>query len=195
MTATTKKPEGNSAVAREMDKVEKQLDAFETQVKDLTLDRMNEAPAANKESTVRLSNNEIAHAKDVYLKPTRSIGSREKFNEDYRKDYNFQKEYVRLIAENREIIGEAIEMWTKPFAGMPAEFWTIPVGKPVWAPRYVAEQIKRARYHRLTMSEAPTSHAGEGMYYGRMIADTTIQRLDANKADAPVQVYMGASNF
>jgi len=59
---------------------------------------------------------------------------------------NFQKEYVQFIAENKEIIGETIEIWTRPFGGMPAEFWKVPVNKPVWGPRYLAEQIKRCYY-------------------------------------------------
>ncbi len=108
---------------KELDKVEAQFEAFDNNVKALTHDRMNEAPFKEVEAQTKLSSKDISNSKDIYLKPTKSIGSREKFNEDYRNEYNEAKEYVNFIAENKEIIGETIELWTKPFAGMPAEEW------------------------------------------------------------------------
>ena len=127
------------------------------------------------DSQTKLSQSEIQKTAEIYLKPNRSIGSREKFNEDYRKQYEFSKEYVRFIAENNMIIGEQIEMWTKPFAGLPAEFWKIPVNKIVMAPRYVAEQIKRARHHTLVMKENVTTNSDHaGQYYGTMAVENTI---------------------
>ena len=44
-------------------------------------------------------------------------------------------------------LSEKIEIWTRPYGGIPAEYWEVPSNKPVWGPRYLAEQIKRARYH------------------------------------------------
>jgi hypothetical protein len=143
-----------------------------------------------------MSQAQIEKSKDVYLKPKRTVSSREKFNEKYRDDYNFQKEYVRFIPEHREIIGEAIELWTKPFAGMPAEEWVIPTGKPVWAPRYVAERIKGCVYHRLVMQQhvvTETNHVGQ--LYGSMAVDTTVQRLDALPVGTRKSVFMGAGSF
>ena len=90
---------------------------------------------------------EIADSKDIYLKPIKSIGSPQKFNEKFRDSYNYDKEYVHFVALNNEIIGEQIDIWTRPYGGMPAEEWIVPCGKPVWGPRYLAEQIKRRRYH------------------------------------------------
>ncbi len=109
----------------------------------------------------------------------KAIGSREKFNENYRKEYEFAKEYVNFIAENNEIIGEELDFWTKPFAGMPAEEWKVPVNKPVWAPRYVAEQIKRKYYHRQKIEQNTAGADGMGHYYGTIAVDTAIQRVDA----------------
>jgi hypothetical protein len=138
----------------------------------------------------------LEKSKDIYLKPKRAVSSKEKFNEDYRKDYEFMKEYVHFIAENHECIGEAIEMWTKPFAGMPAEEWAVPTNKPVWAPRYVAEQIKSKSYHRLKMDQSVTTGLdSRGQYYGTMVADTTIQRLDARPVSSKKSVFMGAHSF
>lgn len=188
----------NSATQTELEKVEKQLDKFETEVKEMTLDRMNKAPKEDVEPQTKLSSREIDKSKEIWLKPERSIGCRDKFNEDYRKDYNFDKEYVQFIAENKEIIGESIEIWTRPYAGVPAEFWKVPCNKPVWGPRYLAEQIKRKFYHRLVMKEnVVTGVDGMGQYYGTMAVDTTVQRLNAEPVSTRKSIFMGkeAVNF
>lgn len=188
------KPKPTSSLAeKELDKAEKQFEEFDANVRSLTLDRMNMAPNANQEPMTQLSQSELSKSKDVYLKPFRTVASREKFNENYRKEYEYAKEYVNFIAENKMIIGEIIEMWTKPFAGMPAEEWKIPVNKPIWAPRYVAEQIKRARYHILSMRDTIASGADHmGQYFGSMAVDSTIQRLDAHPVGGSKSVFMGA---
>ena len=191
-----KRPQVNSESQKELDKVKEQLEGFENSVKDLTLDRMNMAPKEEVEKQTKLSQKEISDSKDIYLKPKRSVASREKFNEDYREQYNFAKEYVRFIAENREIPGETITMWTKPFAGLPAEEWDVPVNKPIWAPRYVAEQIKRASYHRLKTQDSISTEVNQyGTMFGGMVVDTLVQRLDAYPAAAKRSQFMGASNF
>ncbi len=193
-----KETRGNhkSAEQGSLEAAKEQLDAFEQNVKDLTLDRMNEAPKREVDQQTKLSSREIANSKDIYLKPERTITRRDKFNENYRNQYNFDKELVCFIAENREIIGEAIEMWTGKYAGVPLEFWKVPVNKPIWGPRYLAEQIKKCCYHRLVMKEnIMTEHSGYGQMYGSMAADTTVQRLDAVPASTRKSVFMGASGF
>lgn len=191
-----KQPNVNSSSEQELVKVEQQFDAFKENVDSLTLDRMNQAPKQEVEQQTKLTGREIDKKADIYLKPHTTIGCHDKFNEAYRSEYNFQKEYVQFIAENKEIIGETIELWTRPFGGMPAEFWKVPVNKPVWGPRYLAEQIKRCYYHRLVMqqgTQAGSDHAGN--YYGTMVADTTLQRLDAIPVSSKRSVFMGAANF
>ncbi len=190
------RPKMNSSSEKELDKCEKQFQAFDENIKSLTLDRMNTAPKEEVEPQTKLASSEIAKSKDIYIKPKRSIASREKFNEDYRKDYNFSKEYVHFIAENKEIIGESANFWTKPFAGMPAEEWDIPVNKPVWAPRYVAERIKDCKHHRLVMRDQPTGGDHQGnQYYGAMAVDTVVQRLDAYPVSSRKSIFMGAETF
>jgi hypothetical protein len=179
----------------ELNKMKGQLDAYEDNVKSLTVDRMNQAPQMEVEPQTKLSSREIAKKPEIYLKPKRTIGSKEKFNEQFRDQYNYAKEYVQFIAENYEIIGETMEFWTKPFAGMPAEEWAVPANKPVWAPRYVAEQISRCKYHRLKTVDAPVSTDGGVTHYGTMVADSVINRLDAKPVRTAVPVFMGASAF
>lgn len=180
----------------ELDKAQEQFDAFDKNIKDLTLDRMNAATKEEVEPQTKMSSREVSNSKDVYLKPEKAISSPQKFNERLREKYNYDKEYVQFIAENKEIIGEMIEIWTRPYGGMPAEFWKVPVNKPVWGPRYLAEQIKRACYHRLTMQQSVnTGSDGMGQYYGSLIADTVVQRLDAMPAAKRKSIFMGASGF
>lgn len=189
------RPKVNSAGQQELDKAEKQFDAFDAQVKEMTMDRMNAAPKQETEEQTKLSQKDIEKSKDIYLKPKRVISCRDKFNEDYRTQYNYDKEYVQFIAENKEIIGESIDIWTRPYAGVPAEEWEVPVNKPVWGPRYLAEQIKRKCYHRLIMQEKVTHSEGMGQFYGHMAVDTTVQRLDARPVSTRKSIFMGGNSF
>jgi len=192
----TQKPKNlNSASEKELDKAQEQFDKFDAEVKEMTMDRMNAAPKEEVEPQTKLSQNEIAKSKDIYLKPIKIISCKEKFNEKYRDDYNFQKEFVYFIAENKELIGESIDIWTRPFPGMPAEEWIVPCNTPVWGPRYLAAQIKRKFYHRLIMKETTRESTGAGIMYGNMAADSTIQRLDAVPVTKRKSVFMGDKTF
>lgn len=197
-TETKQKPKASTSSAQqEIEKVAKQFDEFDASVKEMTMDRMNMAPKQEQESEVKLSSKELDRKNDIYLKPARSISSKEKFNEKFRAQYEFAKEYVQFIGYHKEIQGEKIETWTKPFPGMPAEYWEIPPNKPVWGPRYLAEQIKRKFYHRLVMQQNISTGAdGMGQYFGAMAVDTTVQRLDAQPVNnSRRSIFMGASAF
>jgi hypothetical protein len=188
----------NSASERELAQAEKQFDKFDSDIKEMTMDRMNMAPKQEVEPQTKLSQIDIEKSKQTYLKPNKSIGCgpKDKFNEKFRSAWEFDKEYVQFIAENKEIIGETIDIWTRPYGGIPAEYWNVPVNKPLWGPRYLAEQIKRKSYHRLVMQENRSAGAdGMGQYYGTMAVDTTIPRLDAKPVSSRKSVFMGAEAF
>lgn len=192
----TKPKTSNSASQKELDRAEEQFESFDQNIKSLTMDRMSTAPKEDIEPQTKLSQKQIERSKDIYLKPHRSIGCKEKFNENFRSAYEFDKEYVHMIAQNNEIIGEELDFWTKPYAGMPAEEWKVPVNTPVWAPRYVAEKIKRSFYHRLTMKKNVVTEAGSfGEMYGALAVDTTVQRLDAMPVSNRKSIFMGANSF
>jgi hypothetical protein len=177
----------------EMEMAEKQLENFESQVKDLTLDRMNTAPVKEVEPQTKLSQQDIERSKEIHLKPKRTIPChpKDKFNENFREKYNFAKEYVHFMAENKEVIGETITCWTRPFGGLPAEEWDVPANKPVWGPRYLAEQIKACKYHRLSMVDTVTQNSHAGQFFGTMVVDNTIQRLDAIPVSPKKSIFMG----
>jgi hypothetical protein len=199
MTLEEKRPVGrpkNSYVQDQLDLASDKAKVFEESVKEMTLDRMNQAPIEEKPPQIEVSQADRSKQKEIYLKPVRTIGTTQKFNEKFRKEYEYDKTFVRFEAENHEIFGEDLDLWTKPYQGVPAEEWKVPTNKAVWGPRYLAEQIKRKRYHRLVMKENVTvggDHAGT--YYGSMAADTTIQRLDARPVAEKTSVFMGARNF
>lgn len=189
------RPKVNSSSQKELDKAQKDFDEFDKSIKDLTLDRMNAAPKQEVEQQTKLSQKELENSKDLYLKPKKKIGSVEKFNEKFRDQYEFAKEYVRFIAENIEIIGENIELWTKPFPGLPAELWEVPVNTPLWGPRYLAEQLSRCNYHRLKMTDQVTQTTGMGKMYGSMAVDSIVKRINATPVSNTKSIFMGASSF
>ena len=193
----------SSAAEKEMDQVEKQFEEFDAQVKAMTMDSMKSAPKEEKDEQTKLSQKDIQKSEEIYLKPVKTLmavdaktGQAQKFNEKFREDYNFAKEYVQFIAENNEIKGEVIDIWTRPYGGIPAEEWLVPVNKPIWGPRYLAEQIRRKSYHVISMSErsSPENFRGsEGgtQFYGQPTIEKTVQRLDARPVATTRSVFMG----
>lgn len=187
------RPKMNSNSEKELDKAEKQFEAFDQEIKTMTLDRMNQALKQESEPQTKIAQSDLDKMNDVYLKPFRSISGKDKFNEKYREDYEFAKQYVNFIAENKEIIGETIDLWTKPFAGVPAEEWKVPTNKPIWGPRYLAEQIKRKNYHRFSMeNRQATSSDKYGVYTGSIVVDNVVQRLDAYPHTVRKSIFMGS---
>jgi hypothetical protein len=181
-------------LSKDLEVASQNLDAFEDHVKSLTVDELNKAPVKDYQPETKLSTREVARTDGVYLKPDRSISCKEKFNETYRDEYNYRKEYVRFIAENREVGGE-VETWTRPFPGLPAEFWKVPTNKVVIGPRYLAERIAGCSYTRLSMDEGKTVGSdGSGTYYGQIVATNKIQRLNAMPAGSLNKSQM-SSNF
>lgn len=189
------RPDTNSLGNKELDKAEEQFKAFDENVKSMTLDRMNLTPKKEYEPQTKLSSQDLSKSRDIYLKPAKVVGDSVKFNEDYRQSYEYDKEVVQFIAENLESRGETIELWTKPYAGVPAMFWQVPVNVPVWGPRYLAERIKACYYHRLRMESKTTDSDSLGQYYGQMAVDTTIPRLDCRPVSTQRSVFFSQSGF
>lgn len=188
------KPKATSSLAeKELDKVEAQFKDFDQQVKNLTQDAMNTAPLKEFEQQTKIAQKDLAKMDFPIMKPHKTIGSREKFNEAWRDSYNFYNERVDITAENKEIVGEMLDFWTKPYPGMPAEEWKIPVNVPVNVPRYVAERIDNCRYHELHMEQSSqTGSDGMGSYYGSMAVKKTVQRLEAKPVVKKTSLYMSS---
>lgn len=193
MTEEKKSRLTQSQTQKELENAAKQFDQFEENLKELSMDRLKAAPNQDAEMQTQLSEKELTKSNDIYLKPKRTFAAREKFNEKFRKDYEFAKEYVQFIAENREIIGETITLWVKKFPGQPVEEWEVPCNKPVWGPRYLAERIKECNYHRFVMEQKQFENNTMGTMYGTMAVDTTVQRLDAYPVSQRKSVFMNST--
>lgn len=185
------------SIQSELKSINDQIKNTESSIQSLTLDEMNKAPKQESEPSHRLSQKEISNSPDNYLKPKRVIFSQgQKFNENFRKDYEYDKEYVNFIAEHKEMHGELIEIWTRPYGGIAAEFWEVPTGIPVWGPRYLAEQIRRKSYHRLVMKQNVITESNSmGQMYGAISAASTIPRLEAHPVNQRRSVFSSAGNF
>lgn len=157
------------------------LDKLDTSISSITKEAEKLDPSTIKsvetEQQTKLSKREERNLPAHYLKPVRSVNTKERFNENYRKDWEKGWEYVRVVVENREIIGEAVEVWTKKFAGDPANFWKVPVNTPVYIPRLLAEQLSKCHYIRYKMEDRVTQADSYGQYTGAMVAETTVDRL------------------
>lgn len=188
------KPKATSSLAeKELDKVESHFKEFDAQVKSLTQDAMNRAPVAETAPQVQRAQVDLAKTEFLYIKPHKTIGSKEPFNEKWRESYNFYKERVDIEAENLEVVGEVLDFWTKPYPGMPAEEWKVPVNTPVNVPRYVAERIDNCIYHELHMEQSTkTSTAGEGTYYGGLAVKKTKHRLQAKPVMKKTSLFMSS---
>ncbi len=182
------KPSINSDGQKELDRAEKQLENFENDVKAVVAERSK----ATEYPEHKISSKEIEKAPDIYLKPQRTIMCREKFNENYRDQYNEARKYVHYTVQHEECKGDSIEMWTKGFAGIPAEFWVIPSGKPVWIPKYVADKLENGcGYHRLKTQDRPTNTDSNGnTYYGTLVVDEYTHRISARPVTTRRQFSM-----
>lgn len=190
----SKRPETSGVIQKELDNVEKQIGQVEDSIKSMTMEKMDEAP--RQETDHGLSQKQINSSSDEHLKPLRFVGCKEAFNEKFRNEYNHKREYVRVVCQHNELKGDAIEKWSRPYGGLPAEFWRVPTNRPVCIPRYLAEEIKSCKYHRLVMDEKKvTDSSGTGVFYGAMQVETVVQRLDAFPATDRKSIFMGASSF
>jgi len=190
------KPNVGKQAQKHLDEAEKKFDKYNEELKSLSHDIVRSAPLKEEEAQTKLSSREVAKNNDLYLKPDKTMPDMQKFNEIFQKEWEFQSEYVNFIAEHKELIGETIEMWTHPFGGKGACFWKVPTNKPVWGPRYLAEQIKKRRYVRFKTDERRhTSSDGTGTFYGAMVAETVVQRMDANPVSSHKSVFMGSGGF
>jgi hypothetical protein len=181
---------------KELEKVEQQISKVEEGIKSITIDSVQSAPKENIEpinDRMKISQKEMKKTEAFALHAIKTIGCRDKFNEKFRAEYEFKKQRVKFTAEHREI-GETIEFWTRPYGGMDAEFWQVPVNKLVEGPRYVAEQIKGCVYSQFIMDQSKVTSGGDYQFTGQMVVEKRIQRLDATPYIETTTVGM-ASNF
>jgi len=186
-----KKPRVNAEGQRELEKVETQLDNFNDSMQEAK-EKSRTLVSQETEPQTKIAQADMAKSDVIYLKPKRTFPSSEKFNEKFRDDYNYEREYVEFIAENNEIKGESIDFCIKKFPGVPVEEWVVPVNKPISAPRYVKERIQECGYTIFTTIDAPVGSETGVTYYGQMVAEQRRDRLIARDYVKKPRIFTGA---
>jgi len=179
------RPRVNEEAQKSLSQAQEQFNSFSEQVNAVASHDVNSSvPVQQTAPQTEMSKKEIKQYDAPYIKPVRSIQGKDKFNETYRADHTRGWEYVKCIVENKEVIGEEVECWTKAFAGDPAHFWKVPVNKPIYIPRLLAEQLNRCRYHRIRMEDkTPTTVEGNMQFYGAISIDHQIERIACRPAE------------
>lgn len=167
--------------SKALHKMNTSFDATQKDLTNLTLDHLNKAPLKEGEDQTKLTRSELAEDNIHVVKPERQVHGQDKPNPKFEKERKKGWEMVKCFFENREVEGEQIECWSKPFAGDPASFWKLPVNRTVMAPRHLVKQLENCRYHKMRMEEKTVSSDGAGVYYGALVADYTVNRLLARE--------------
>jgi len=173
-------PRVNSDGMKSLEKTAVQLDTFNEQVASFNPFDNQKKPTEQEEQT-KLSKREMKAMDAPVMKPLKSITDRAKFNEAYRKQWEYAWEYIKVIVENYEIPGEKISHWTHRFAGHPAHYWEVPVNKPVYVPRLLADQLSKCRYNKIVMQDRPVPVGGDEMgntYLSGLAVQETKNRID-----------------
>lgn len=172
------------------------LEEYEKKLADLNLDSAHKLKTLESEPQTKLSQKEQENV--LTLKPTKTLMAvGQKLNEKFREEYEFRKKYVKFIAEHNECPGDTIEMWTRPYGGVPAEFWPIPTNRVVEAPRYVAEELADRSYVNYKMDGDDQSQRNAvgsnvfGVQYGAMVATHKVERMTARPAGDKKTLFMG----
>ena len=177
-----KKPSVSSRSEQQLNKAAEKFDKFSEEVKALsTSEERSQVPTAETEPQTKLSKKEAITSDAPIIKPNRAIFSKEKFNEKLRKEFEERSKLVKCIVENNEIVGESVQFWFKGYPGTPAQEWTVPVNKPIYIPRYLAEHLAKRQYIRYVMSER--QNVAEGDLTHAMVAKETRHRIDCRSVD------------
>lgn len=174
------RPRVNSEGQKELDKAQAQFDQFDAKLK--SLNPFDRSKDNEHDAQVKLSTKEGQLADAPYIKPVRSVATKEPFNEKYRKAWEYGWQYVKCVVENNEIKGEGVEVWTKKFAGDPAHFWKVPCNKPIYIPRLLAKQLSECKYVRYVAQDPRLTGGADGVtggYFSDIVAETVQHRIDA----------------
>lgn len=160
------------------------LEKTTEEMKNLTVDEINKAPLTEVEPQTKMSKEEVEHYDAPVIKPTRSFPAHSKPSSKEKKERERGWELVKCIAENVEIYGEKIEFWLNKYLGDPTHFWEIPVNKPIYLPRFVAEHLATRTYHRFKMVDRSGRSFMEGSSSGEesLVVRETLARVTCKPA-------------
>ena len=157
----------------------------------------HKAPLEEVDPYTKLSKREMALADAEYLTPIKEMARPRvaKYGDAGQVHYNDKHDklreqgwkYIKVVFENKEATGQRIEMWTGEWGCEPGYLWSIPVNKPVWAPLFLAKQVKGCKYHEISMRdpfEEDPRQASRPTQTIELVQKMTVekvkQRLDCN---------------
>ena len=128
-----RKPNVNAEGQVELEKTGEQIEGMEAKAKSINLDQTILATRKETEPQTKIAQSDSQKMPEIYLKPKRTYppgvnpktGAVEQFNEKFRAEYNFQKEYVNFIAENMKSTCKEILLTSKAFSTI---IFAIPLG-------------------------------------------------------------------
>lgn len=181
------RPRVDKAGQDQLDEVSKSIESVQASLSESN--PFDTAPPVEIVPQTELSKKEKQEFDAPVIKPKNVVfrAKGEKFkvfwDKKYAKQREKDREYVKIIAENRECPHATIEMWTAKYGCDPAEFWEVPVNQPVWVPRMVANQICKTKYHVMVQNDGYSRGSDQnGQYQGGIVVRNTRNRLIAYPA-------------
>ena len=164
-----KQPRLRSAEAnKELDKVAGQFEKIEQGISAMAKEDITKIPRQESESQTKLSKKEIDRFDAPVIKYVKAFAPAKKsvLPDKWKAQRDHDWELVKVICENKEIIGESIELWNHKWPGDLWTFWVIPTNTPVYIPRTVAKQIHECHYLRRVMKDKAETWFDEGVGLG-----------------------------
>lgn len=143
----------------------------QVQMNALTTDKINELAPKPVEQEVKLTMKQKAEAEGaIYIEPRRKLQSLGKLPEKWETMHKHDWEYVCGTFQPENIGGRAntenFTFWFRKWPGDPDCMWEIPVNRPVYVPRMIAQHLsgekegftgmEAMKYHTFDMMEKPT---------------------------------------
>lgn len=155
------------------------IDAMSEQMKSLNVDDIQTAPIKEEDPQTKISKKAIDDLDAPKIRPSKTFAPIDKPRPEHDSLRKRAWEYVKVIAENKEVIGETIQSWYKPpISGEACHFWEVPVNTPVYIPRMLAEHLATRIYPRHKMVDRATRGLGHGEIMQVMVVEETLRRLD-----------------
>jgi len=129
---------------KDTEKAVKEVMSLHKDMNELTVDRINETAPALKESEpqTKLSTRELAKNENIrYIEPIRKLQPFGHLPEKWKKERDYDWEYVKGIFENEVSRGEPIRFTFSKWPGDPDCVWEIPSNVPVYVPRMIAKHL------------------------------------------------------
>jgi hypothetical protein len=168
---------------QELDRIDNEMGALQDQMKTLTVDESSKAALREEEPQSCLSRREIKQSNAPMIKPSKSFPARGKPIAKLEAEHKRAWEYVTVIAENKEVLGEMIEFWLSKFPQDPINYWQLPVNVAIQVPYHVAEHIaKNCQYTVYKMADRDPRSLGHGDFAQTMVIEERRRRLDCRLA-------------